>query len=172
MTAVPAAAALASARARMLRDAADQASRILSDARREADAIGAQARRSAEQAVSQARAAGRADAAALAAAEWRRGCSDARSVLLGAQRGALDELRSQVRAAVGGLRSDPGYDQLLDRLAWMARQAAGPDATVTVSPAGGVVARSRGVLVDCSLPRLADVAVDALAGEVRELWTP
>ncbi|HEY5355746.1 MAG TPA: V-type ATP synthase subunit E [Streptosporangiaceae bacterium] len=167
-----ASAALAPARTRMLRLASDQAARILADARREADAITSKARRSADVAVTQARAAGRQEAAALAAAERGRGRSEARSVQLGAQREALDELRSHVRAAVGGLRGGPGYPQLLDRLTRMARLAAGPDAAVTVSPDGGVVARSGGVVVDCSLPRLADLAVEALGPGVRELWTP
>ena len=33
-------------------------------------------------------------------------------MLLSAQHAALDELRSQVRAAVAGLRGEPGYSQL------------------------------------------------------------
>jgi len=172
MTAADAAAELAPARTRMLRDAADQAARILADARREADRIAAQARQDAERTVSLARAAGHAQAAPQAAAVRRRARSDARSALLGAQREAYDELRAQVRAAVDGLRGKPGYDQLLDALARMARLEAGPGGTVTASADGGVVARSPGVLVDCSLPRLADLAIEALDGEVRELWAP
>jgi hypothetical protein len=35
---------------------------------------------------------------------------------------------------------------------------------------GGVLARSDRAVVDCSLPRLASLAVDALGDEVRELW--
>ena len=167
-----ASAALAPVRTRMLRLAADQAAGIRADARREADAIISQARRSAEAAVAQARAAGRMEAAALASAERGRGRREARSVLLSAQREALDELRGQVRAAVGGLRGEPGYPQLLRRLTRMAWVAAGPDAAVTVSPDGGVVAWSGGVVVDCSLPRLADLVVAALGPGVRELWTP
>jgi vacuolar-type H+-ATPase subunit E/Vma4 len=164
--------ALAPVRTRMLRHATNQAAGILADARREADAIVARARRSAEAAVTQARAAGRLEAAVLAAAERSRGRSEARSVLLSARRAAHDELRSRVRAAVGGLRGEPGYDQLLDQLTRMTRLAAGPDATLTVPQDGGVVARSRSVVVDCSLPRLADLAVQALGPRVRELWTP
>jgi vacuolar-type H+-ATPase subunit E/Vma4 len=167
-----AAAELAPARARMLRDAADQAARILADARREADRIAAQARRDAERTVSLAQAAGHAQAAPQAAAVRRQARSDARSALLGAQREAYDELRAQVLVAVDGLRGKPGYDQLLDALARMARLEAGPGGTVTASEDGGVVARSPDVLVDCSLPRLADLAIEALDGEVRELWAP
>jgi vacuolar-type H+-ATPase subunit E/Vma4 len=164
--------ALAPARARMLHDAADQAARILADARREADGIVAHARREAERNVSLARAAGRAQAVPQAAAARRQARGDARSAVLGAQREAYDELRARVRAAVDDVRGEPGYDRLLEALTRMARLEAGPGATVTASEVGGVVARSPGVLVDCSLPRLAELAVEALAGEVRELWAP
>ena len=54
----------------------------------------------------------------------------------------------------------------------MAERAAGPGATVTADQAGGVVARSGRAVVDCSLPRLAALAVDALGDQVTELWTP
>ena len=165
-------AALGPVRAHMLRRATEQADRILADAHSEADAIISQGRLSAERAVSQAREAGRREAAELAAAERSRGHSDARSVLLGARREIFEELRGRVRAAVGGLRDEPGYDQLLERLTGMARQAAGPDAVLAASAAGGVVARSAELLVDCSLPRLADLAVEALAADVQALWTP
>ena len=165
-------AGLAPTRARMLRDAADQATQILADARREADAIAAQARQDAERTVSLARAAGRAQAMPQAAAVRRQARSDARLALLGAQREAYDELCAQVRAAVNGLRGEPGYERLLEALTKMARLEAGAGATVTASEDGGVVARSSGVLVDCSLPKLADLAVEALHQEVQELWAP
>ncbi|HEY7011111.1 MAG TPA: V-type ATP synthase subunit E family protein [Streptosporangiaceae bacterium] len=156
----------------MLRRAAEQAGQILADARREADAIISEGRLSAERAVSQAREAGRREAAELAAVERSRGRSHARSVLLGTRREIHQELCSRVRAAVGGLRDEPGYDRLLERLTGMAREAAGPDAVLTVPAAGGVVARAADVLVDCSLPRLADLAVEAVAADVQALWTP
>jgi vacuolar-type H+-ATPase subunit E/Vma4 len=164
--------ALGPVRAHMLRRATEQADRLLADARREADAIISQGRLSAERVVSQAREAGRREAAELAAAERSRGRSDARSVLLGARREMHEEFRRRVHAAVTGLRDEPGYDQLLERLTVMARQAAGPGTALTTSAAGGVEARSADVLVDCSLPRLADLAVGALAADVPALWTP
>ena len=167
-----AAAALGPVRAHMLRRATEQAGRILADARREADAIISQGCLSAERAVSRAREAGRREAAELAAAERSRGRGEARSVLQGARREIHEEFRSRVRLAIGGLRDEPGYDQLLERLTGMARQAAGPDAVLTASAAGGVVARSADVLVDCSLSRLADLAVEALAVDVQALWVP
>jgi len=165
-------AGLAPTRARMLRDAADQATQILADARREADAIAGQARQEAEQTVSLAREAGRAQAVPQAAAVRRQARSDARSAVLGAQRDAYDELRDRVRAAVDGLRSEPGYERLLEALTKMAQLEAGPGATVAAAEDGGVVARSPAVLVDCSLRRLADLAVEALHQEVQELWAP
>jgi len=171
MTAAPAA-GLAPTRARMLRDAADQAAQILADARRKADAIAVQASQDVERTVSLASTAGRAQAVPRAAAVRRQARNEARSALLGAQREAYDELRTQVRAAMDGLRGEYGYDRLLHALVRMARLEAGPDATVTISEDGGVVARAPGVLVDCSLPRLADLAVEALNMEVRELWEP
>lgn len=165
-------AALAPVRAHMLRAARAEADRIVDQARIQAATIVRQARRGADETVERARAQGQADIAPAAAAEQSRGREQARSIVLSAQREVHEELRARVLAAVVGLRDEPGYERLLARLTAMAVQAAGPDAMITVQPAGGVVARSRGVLVDCTLPRLADWAVDALDGQVRELWTP
>jgi vacuolar-type H+-ATPase subunit E/Vma4 len=171
MSAAPAqAAVLAPVRVRMLRHATEQAAGILAGARREADEIVSRALRSAEAAVTQARAAGRLEAAALAAAERARGRGEARSMLLNARRQAHDELRARVLAGVVALRGEPGYAQLLDALAVKSRLAAGPGAVATVAPDGGVVARSGAVVVDCSLSRLADQAVEALGPAVRQLW--
>jgi vacuolar-type H+-ATPase subunit E/Vma4 len=165
-------AALAPVRAAMLRRAAGQADWILADARRQAEAIVGQARRDASDAVSRGRAAGRAQAAPMRAAELSRGGRQARSIVLSAQRDARDELTGRVRATVAGLRDEPGYGLLRERLTRLALLAAGPQATVAEHPAGGVVAQAPGVLVDCSLPRLADRAVAALGGQVARLWAP
>jgi vacuolar-type H+-ATPase subunit E/Vma4 len=164
-------AALAPVHAQLLRIAQAEADRILTEACIQAAAMLRQARRDAQQAVRQARVQGLADIAPAAAAERRRGREQARSIVLGARRQALEELRAGVLAAASGLRDEPGYEGLLARLTAMAGRAAGPGAIVTVDPAGGVVARSGQALVDCSLPRLADLAVDALGDRVRVLWT-
>jgi vacuolar-type H+-ATPase subunit E/Vma4 len=164
--------ALAPVRAHVLRAARAEAERIIAQARIQAATVVQNARRGADEAVELAEAQGRADGALAAAAERSRGREQARSIVLGAEREAREELCGQVLAVVSGLRAEPGYGQLLIRLTSMAARAAGPDATVTVQPAGGVVARSRGVVVDCTLPRLAGLAVDALGDQVRELWTP
>ncbi len=164
--------ALAPVRACLLRGAVAEASRILAEAHAQADAILRQARSGAAETADRARARGEADAAAAAAAERSRGRDQARSIVLGAQREAYQDLRAQVLAAVGGLQAEPGYQGLLSGLVTMAARAAGPGAAVTVQPEGGVVARSRGIVVDCTLPRLAGLAVDRLGDQVRELWTP
>jgi len=165
-------AALAPVRAYLLRGARAEADRILAGARAQAAAMVCQARRDAAEAAGQARARGRAETVPLAAAERRRGREQARSIVLGAQRAAHEELRAQVLAAAAGLRDEPGYERLLARLTAMAERAAGPGAAVTADPAGGVVAQSARTVVDCSLPRLAGLAVDALGDQVGELWTP
>ncbi len=164
--------ALAPVRAHLLRGARTEADRILAEARAQAAATMRQARRDAEDAVRQARTRGQAETAAAAEAERRQGREQARSIELGARRQAHEELRAQVLAAAGGLRDEPGYERLLARLTAMAAGAAGPGATVAADPAGGVVARSDRAVVDCSLPRLASLAVDALGDEVTELWMP
>jgi vacuolar-type H+-ATPase subunit E/Vma4 len=163
-------AALAPVRAAMMRRAAGRADRILADARSEAAAIVGQARQDAAGAVARGRAAGRAHAAPLRAAELSRGGRQSRTILLNAQRDARDELVARVHAAIAGLRDEPGYDLLLRRLTSLALHAAGPAATVAEHPAGGVVAQAPGVLVDCSLPALARRAIDALGGQLRQLW--
>ena len=172
MTTTTEAAALAPVRAHMRSDASAAAERILAVARDQAEAMLVQARSSAEHVVEQAAAEGRAAAAPLADAEMAQGRERAGLAVLTARREAYDELRRRVRAAARGLPGTTGYDQLAIRLADMVGRAAGPGATVTVPPAGGAVARSGQVVVDCSLPRLADLAVEALGDRVRELWTP
>jgi vacuolar-type H+-ATPase subunit E/Vma4 len=164
--------ALGPVRACLLRGAEAEASRILEEARAQADCLVRQARSGAAAMAGQARARGEADAAQAAAAERSRGRDQARSIVLGAQREAYQDLRARVLAAAGGLRTEPGYQELLSRLVSMATRAAGPGAAATLRPEGGVVARSGDVVVDCTLPRLASLAVDRLGDQVRELWTP
>jgi len=164
--------ALAPVRAYLLRGAEAEAGRILAEARAQADSLVQQARSGAAEMTGRARAQGEADAGPAAAAERSRGRDQARSVVLGAQREAYQDLRAHALAAVGGLRTEPGYQVLLSHLVTMATRAAGPGAAITVQPEGGAVARSGDIVVDCTLPRLASRAVDELGDRVRQLWTP
>jgi vacuolar-type H+-ATPase subunit E/Vma4 len=164
--------ALAPVRAYLLHGAEAEASRILAKADAQADSILLQARHDATETIDRARARGEEDAATTSAAERSRARDQARSIMLGAQREAYQDLRAQVLTAVGGLRTEPGYQGLLSQLTALATRAAGPGAAITVQPEGGVVARSDDIMVDCTLPRLADLGVDGLGDQVRELWTP
>jgi vacuolar-type H+-ATPase subunit H len=165
-------AALAPVRAELLRRAREQADGITAAARRQAAQALDQAHRDAARQVDQARAAGQAQAAPLAAAVRTQGRREAQAITLAAQRAAYDKLRDRVTAAVTSLRDGPGYAPLLARLRLDASQAAGPGAVLTEAPAGGIIARAPGIVVDCSLPRLADAAVAALGDRVAWLWTP
>lgn len=165
-------AALAPVRAELLRRAREQAAGITAGARRQAAQALGEAHRDAARQLDQARAAGQAQAAPLAAAVRTEGRRGAQEIALAAQRAAYDELRDRVAAAVASLRDGPAYAPLLARLRLDASQAAGPGAVLTEAPAGGIIARGPGTVVDCSLPRLADAAVAALGDQVAWLWTP
>ncbi len=167
-----AATALAPVRAYLVREALTEADRIRATARAEADALLRQARGEAERAVGLATARGQAEAAPFATAARGRGRAQARFIVLAAQREVYDELCHRIMAEADALRGEPGYGRLLSRLGTMAAQAAGPAATISFPPAGGVLARSGQVVVDCSLPRLAELAVQALGDQVRDLWEP
>jgi hypothetical protein len=150
----------------MLRRADQRAEDILADARRQATELVARAQRAGEAELIRAREQGAEQAAPLAAAERSRSRHRARSAVLDARLVVRDQLAGQIRAAVCALRNDPDYPLWRERLAGLAARAAGPAAAVTEHPEGGVVARSAGVVVDCSLPRLADRAVDALGSRI------
>jgi vacuolar-type H+-ATPase subunit E/Vma4 len=172
ISAAKSAQALAPVRAHIASGARSEADRILAAAHAEADELLRAADAEAERAVALAREQGRAQAVPPAAAERRRGRARARAIVLSAQREAYDDLYRQVLAGADALRAEPGYGPLVDRLTVMATRAAGPEATVTTPAAGGVVARSGQTVVDCSLPRLAGLAMQALDDEVRKLWVP
>jgi hypothetical protein len=162
-------AALAPVETQLLREAADRGHRIVVAARRDSAAQVAAARVRADELVARARADGQAAAAALATADLGRGRQAARTVLLEADRRAYDALAARIRSAVCGLRDQPEYGEIRERLAALALSAAGPGASVSEHPDGGVLAEGPGITVDCSLPRLADLAVAALGPRIREL---
>ncbi len=171
MTVLPGAdVALAPVRAALLRAAREQAATTTARARRDAAALLASARRDAAAAVAQGRADGQAEARPLVAAQLSRGRQEPRSQLLRARRDAYDQLRQQVLAGVAALPGEPGYRALLDRLTKAALAAAGPGATASPHPDGGVIATAPGVVVDCSLPTLASQAVEAISAELGSLW--
>ena len=152
----------ARARAAQLRAEAEEHVRAeLAAARAHADALVARARGEAEQ---------RAALAALRGSSAQR--REAQRRILEAQRAAYDALRADAATAVLGLRDEPGYAQLLDRLEADARARLGAGAVVERDPggAGGVIARNGGRLIDATLPALAAQALDDLGAEVGALW--
>ena len=160
--------ALAPTREAMLGRARTQASQILAEARhRAAETIGL-ARRQAAGQLARARQQGQADAEPLVAAQRGSGRRAARSHVLAAQREAYEELHAQVGGAVGMLAREPGYERLRAQLSHAAARLAGPGAEVTEDPAGGVTATAPGIVVDCSLPRLAGAAAHAV--DAAWLW--
>jgi vacuolar-type H+-ATPase subunit E/Vma4 len=172
MTEASVQAALEPVRQRLRRDAEEQAARLCVAAREQAAAIIRQAREDAAAVLDESRAEAATTAAPVTAAELQRARDTARTTVLAAQREAYDDLRMRVRRAVGALPEEPGYDRLLRRITRLAEQAAGPSAQLESPPAGGLIARSDGMIVDCSLVRLADLAVAELGAAIRELWTP
>ena len=162
-------AALQPVRDAMLRSAAERARQVLDGARAAADATVAAARQEASAALAAARASGIAQAQPVAAAELNRSRQAARSVALGAALAGHEQVAGRIRAAVLALADEPDYPRLRDGLAARAGLAAGRGAQVTEHPQGGAIARAGGTIVDCSLPRLADRAVEALGTRISGL---
>lgn len=152
--------AAAEKQAAEFRDAArTQASALLEAARAEAAGILAAA---AEQ--------GEADARSETALRSARARRQAHELVL-AQRSSLRlELHRRVREAAAGLTSDPRYPKMMARLTEQCRELLGPEAIVTESPEGGVVAEAGSRRLDLSLPVLAELMLDSMPG-ASELWT-
>jgi vacuolar-type H+-ATPase subunit E/Vma4 len=165
-------AALGPVREALLEDARARAERVRRDAQEQADAVRAAAQSDAATIRAEAAADGERTArseAALRSAQMRR---RAHETVLAAQNAVRLELQRQVTAAACALRADPRYPQLLARLTERSRAVLGPDAVVSPSPLGGVVAQSGSRHLDLSLPTLAAQALESMAREVRVLWTP
>ncbi|GAA4507401.1 hypothetical protein GCM10023191_065730 [Actinoallomurus oryzae] len=152
----------------LLAEARREAARIRSEARGVADAQLARARAEAEQILAGARTAGHSEAAVAARAERVRARRRARSIVLAARRETYEELRRRVRFAVAArCAENPETADLLRRVAV---DRAGPDARIFTAPDGGVIAVAPGHRIDCSVPALAEHAVDLLGVEVERLW--
>lgn len=161
--------AIAPVRAALLRSSRAQAEQIRAAATRAADVLIGQARIDAAGRIRQARDEGRSQAAPLALAELSRARQQARAITLQAGRRFQAELEGRITAAITGMKDEPDYGELRDRLAELALRTAGPGAVISEHPQGGVVARAPGVLVDCSLPRLAQRVIGALAARIRDV---
>jgi vacuolar-type H+-ATPase subunit E/Vma4 len=95
----------------------------------------------------------------------------ARELLLAAQSGLLDDLRLRATEAALELRTDPRYEQLLERVSQLARSQLGADAEVEADEElGGVVGRAGSTSVDYRLPALVERAIAELDGQLETLW--
>lgn len=154
-----------------LRSAAEkQAAELREDARRQASALLDAAKAEAAEILATAAMEGEAAARSEAALRSARARRQAHELVL-AQRSSLRlELHRRVREAAAGLKSDPRYAKLVTRLTEQCGELLGPDATVSESPEGGVVAEAGSRRLDLSLPVLAEISLDSIPG-ARELWT-
>jgi hypothetical protein len=93
--------------------------------------------------------------------------------VLAAQRESYDELHRRARAAALALRDEPGYDELLARLAAAVRRDLREDAELEVDPpdGGGVRGRAGSRRADYTLTALADRCVDDLGPALARLWS-
>jgi len=162
--------ALEPVRRALLADARSRADAALAAAREQAGQQRAAARAEAAALLAAARAAGEESARTAAQASTLRARRAARGSLLAVQRELYEELRVRAREAVTVLRDDPGYPELLGRLAERARTELGPGAVVDEDPGGGVLGRCDGRSLDLSLPALAARALERLGEEVAALW--
>ncbi len=164
---------LDTAREALLGDARREAEAILARADTEAGARLQDARRQAEELRVRARAQGEAEGRAGAARTRAGGRFAARMLVLAAKRASYDALLEQARRAALALREDPGYPQLLERLAAAARDDLGPDAELTLDPPGlgGVLGQAGSRAVDYTLAAIAERCVRDLGPRVAELWT-
>jgi vacuolar-type H+-ATPase subunit E/Vma4 len=157
----------------LLADARAQARRALEEADAECEERLADARRRAEELLAGARERG--DAEGRVEADRQRALEGllARTDVLAAQRRAYEELQARVRAAVLGLRGEPGYPELLERLAGAARRDLGDAAQLEIDPpdAGGVRGTAGSLHVDYTLVTLAEGCVRDLGPRLRRLWT-
>lgn len=156
-----------------LREAAEaEAVEIRSRTAGQVQAMLDRARQDAARIREEATAEGEAQAQAEAAAQTARVRRRAHETVLALQEELRSELVRQVREAATGLRTHPEYPALLERLQMRARRELGPDAVITESPAGGIVARAGSRLLDLSLPLLATERLESRTSELRGLWSP
>jgi vacuolar-type H+-ATPase subunit E/Vma4 len=163
-------AALEPVRAELLRRARADADAVLAAADADARRTIEDAETRARAILGHARAQGRADGTAQRAAELTRVRRDLRTAELAVRKQAYEHLRDEAVEAVRRLRDDPGYPELRDRLATLARELLGPDAVVTEHPAGGIIAETATRRLDLTLTTVAVRAFERAATDVERLW--
>lgn len=155
---------------------------LLAEARTDADRLVGQAEQRAATRVTRAeeekaalvrraRAEGEAAAELEAASELTQARRRARTLVLEAQRTAYEDARREAHAAVQRLRSEPQYQELIERLAARVREELGPDAELELDPPeGGVVGRLGNRRVDHTLPAIVERCVAERGDDLERLW--
>jgi len=166
------AAALDPVREALRADARTRAEHLRLSTQGEADAVREAAQREADAILAEAVADGERTARSAAAQRSARVRREAHETVLAQQSAIRAELQRQVAESAAALRTDPRHADLMARLTERSRAVLGPDAVVSPSPLGGVVARSGTRHLDLSLPTLAAQTLESMAPEVSALWTP
>jgi vacuolar-type H+-ATPase subunit E/Vma4 len=158
-------------RAALLAQAEVEAERIVDQADERAAAQVLEAEEQKAALVARARAEGEAAADLEAVSELTRARRQARTLVLEVQRAIYDELRRDALDAAQRLRSQPRYDQLLERLAAAVRDELGSDAELELNPPdGGVIGHVGNRRVEYTLPVLVERCVAEHGDAVERLW--
>lgn len=158
--------ALEPIRRALIRRARQDAAEILDQARAAARAAREQAEAEATAITERAAAAGRARAARQLAAEHRDAARRRRARDLAARREIYDRWCAASTEAVTRMRFAPEYPQLLSDLRECAHRMLGPQARMIEDPAGGLVARADGRILDLRLTTIAARALDQVADRI------
>ncbi len=154
-----------------LREASErQAAAHRDSALREAQALLASAHAQAARIVADAASEGAASARTAAALRSSRVRREAHEMVLARQSSVVEELRRRLAGSASELQGDPRYPELLAGLREHCRDVLGPDASVSMSGDGGVIAVAGSRRLDLSLAVLAELTLDSLP-EARDLWT-
>lgn len=165
--------ALAPVRRAILESARRDAADTIERANRAAQELRRRAAAEADTIRETARAEGRHDAEQVRVEQRARARRRARSIVLQAQRQALDDLTSAVHDAVRRLWCDPATQQAVRAtLVATARAEHGPQAVITDHPDGGVVATIDHARATYLLTDLADEVIASLGDDIVGLWTP
>jgi len=155
----------------LLAQAEAEAERVMGRAEERAAAQVAQAEEQKAAFVRRARAEGEAAAELEAASELTHARRKARTLVFEAQRAVYDDVQREARAAAERLRSEPRYEELLERLAALAREELGSEAELELDPPdGGVIGRVDNRRVDHTLPALVERCLTEHAAELERLW--
>lgn len=155
----------------LLAEAEAEAEGIVGQAEERAAAQVAQAEERKAALVRRARAEGETAAELEAASELAQARRTARTLVLESKRAVYDDARREARVAVQRLRSEPRYEELLERLAARAREELGPEAELELDPPdGGVIGRVDNRRVDNTLPALVERCLAEHAAELERLW--